>query len=67
MGNFIPAILGILSSALTPCNVIEKANEQKKAKLGQKERALLKKYSAENESFGTSLGDLLKEVLKKKD
>jgi len=50
-----------------PCNVIEKANEQKKAKLGQKERALLKKYSAENESFGTSLGDLLKQALNKKE
>ncbi|WP_339174173.1 DNA topoisomerase 3 [Anoxybacillus sp. FSL W8-1294] len=49
-----------------PCNVIEKAEEQKKAKLGQKERALLKKYSAENDSFSTSLGDLLKQALDKK-
>ncbi|CUA80655.1 DNA topoisomerase III [Anoxybacillus suryakundensis] len=50
-----------------PCNVIEKAEEQKKTKLGHKERALLKKYSAENDSFGTSLGDLLKQVLEKKE
>ncbi|WP_461201425.1 DNA topoisomerase III [Anoxybacillus sp. TBDG-1] len=49
------------------CNVIEKAEEQNKAKVGHKERALLKKYSAENDSFGTSLGDLLKQALNKKE
>lgn len=50
-----------------PCNVIEKAEEKKHATISRNERALLKKYSAENDSFGTSLGELLKQALEKEN
>ncbi|RAK17153.1 DNA topoisomerase-3 [Anoxybacillus vitaminiphilus] len=49
------------------CNVVEKAEEKKTAAINRKDRALLQKYSPENDSFGTSLGELLKQALEKKD
>lgn len=45
------------------CNVVEKAEEKKKAVSKRDERKLVQKYS-QNEDFGTSLGDLLKAALK---
>ncbi|AMX83640.1 DNA topoisomerase III [Geobacillus subterraneus] len=50
-----------------PCNRVEKAEETKRTAAKGKERALLKKYSPSNESFGTSLGELLKQALEKKE
>ncbi|PLR79520.1 DNA topoisomerase III [Bacillus canaveralius] len=49
-----------------PCNVVEKAEEQKKSVTKREERKLVQKYS-QNDSFGTSLGDLLKQALEEKD
>ncbi|ABO66901.1 MULTISPECIES: DNA topoisomerase III [Geobacillus] len=50
-----------------PCNIVEKAEETKRTSAKGTERALLKKYSPSNESFGTSLGELLKQALEKKE
>jgi DNA topoisomerase III len=50
-----------------PCNVVEKAEEKKKAVTKREERKLIQKYSQKNESFGTSLGDLLKQALENKE
>lgn len=49
-----------------PCNVVEKAEEKKKAVTKREERKLVQKYT-KNESFGTSLGDLLKAALEDDD
>lgn len=49
-----------------PCNVVEKAEERKKAVSKREERKLVQKYS-QNDSFGTSLGDLLKAALDDKE
>lgn len=49
------------------CQVVEKAEDRKKKVTKREERQLLKKYSQEKESFGSSLGDLLKEALNKKE
>lgn len=46
-----------------PCNVVEKAEERKKAVNKREERKLVQKYT-QKEDFGTSLGDLLKQALK---
>jgi DNA topoisomerase III len=45
------------------CNVVEKAEEKKKAVNKKEEKKLVQKYS-QKEDFGTSLGDLLKQALK---
>lgn len=50
-----------------PCNVVEKAEEKKKAVTKREERKLIQKYSQKNEPFGTSLGDLLKQALEDKE
>ncbi|WP_160723916.1 DNA topoisomerase III [Bacillus sp. USDA818B3_A] len=44
------------------CNVVEKAEERKKAVNKREERKLVQKYS-QKDDFGTSLGDLLKQAL----
>ncbi len=49
-----------------PCNVVEKAEEKKKAVNKREEKKLVQKYS-QKEDFGTSLGDLLKQALKDQD
>lgn len=49
------------------CNVVEKAEERKKAVNKREERKLVQKYSQKEENFGNSLGDLLKAALEKKD
>ncbi|MDF1509624.1 DNA topoisomerase 3 [Robertmurraya sp. DFI.2.37] len=49
-----------------PCNVVEKAEEKKKAVTKREERKLVQKYSQQDD-FGTSLGDLLKAAMEKKD
>ncbi|WP_027409388.1 DNA topoisomerase III [Anoxybacteroides tepidamans] len=49
------------------CNIVEKAEEKKSTATSRHDRALLKKYSAENDAFGTSLGELLKQALDKKE
>ncbi|VEF48781.1 DNA topoisomerase III [Bacillus freudenreichii] len=46
-----------------PCNLVEKAENRKKAVNKREERQLLKKYS-NNESFGNSLADALKAAMK---
>ena len=48
------------------CNVVEKAEERKKAVNKREERKLVQKYT-QKEDFGTSLGDLLKLALKDQD
>ncbi|MDP4085560.1 MAG: DNA topoisomerase 3 [Bacillota bacterium] len=48
------------------CNVVEKAEEKKKAINKKEERKLVQKYT-QKEDFGTSLGDLLKQALKDND
>ncbi|EQB97395.1 hypothetical protein GA8_01415 [Geobacillus sp. A8] len=50
-----------------PCNIVEKADETKRIAAKGSERALLKKYSASNESFGVSLGELFKQALSQKE
>lgn len=45
------------------CNLVEKADKQKKAVNKREERQLLKKYSSD-ESFGNSLADALKAAMK---
>jgi DNA topoisomerase-3 len=47
-----------------PCNVVEKAEEKKKAVNKRDERKLVQQYT-QKDDFGTSLGDLLKQALKK--
>ncbi|WKB37039.1 hypothetical protein QS257_09980 [Terrilactibacillus sp. S3-3] len=49
-----------------PCNIIEKADQGKKKVTKREERQLLKKYSHQNESLGSSLADALKSALKDK-
>lgn len=49
------------------CNVVEKAEERKKAVNKREERKLVQKYSQKEDNFGNSLGDLLKAALEKKD
>ncbi|OCA83363.1 DNA topoisomerase III [Bacillus sp. FJAT-27225] len=49
-----------------PCNVVEKAEERKKAVNKREEKQLVQKYT-QKDDFGTSLGDLLKQALEKKD
>lgn len=49
-----------------PCNLVEKAEAKKKAVTKHEERKLVQKYSAKNDDFGTSLGDLLKAALEDK-
>jgi DNA topoisomerase-3 len=49
-----------------PCNIVEKAENRKKAVSKREERQLLKKYSS-NESFGNSLADALNAALKQKE
>jgi DNA topoisomerase-3 len=49
-----------------PCNVVEKAEEKKKAVNKRDERKLVQQYT-QKDDFGTSLGDLLKQALKDKD
>jgi DNA topoisomerase III len=49
------------------CNVVEKAEERKKAVNKREERKLVQKYSQKDDNFGNSLGDLLKAALEKKD
>jgi DNA topoisomerase III len=48
-----------------PCNVVEKAEERKKAINKREERKLLQKYS-QKDDFGTSIGDMLKQALQDK-
>ncbi|KML40003.1 DNA topoisomerase III [Cytobacillus firmus] len=50
-----------------PCNVVEKAQDKKKAVNKHEERKLVQKYTQKEESFGTSLGDLLKAAMEDKD
>lgn len=49
-----------------PCQITEKAQDKKKKVSKREERNLLKKYSDDG-SFGSSLGDALKQALQKKD
>ncbi|MFC7395184.1 DNA topoisomerase III [Scopulibacillus cellulosilyticus] len=50
------------------CNVVEKADNQKKAVTKREERQLLKKYSKQDDSFANnSLADALKSALKDKE
>jgi len=49
------------------CNIVEKAEDQKPVLDKREERRLLAKYAKKEESFGISLGDLLKEALKKNE
>nr|WP_263323187.1 DNA topoisomerase 3 [Neobacillus sp. Marseille-Q6967] len=49
-----------------PCNVVEKAEEKKKAVNKKEERRLVQKYT-QKEDFGNSLGDLLKQALKNQE
>lgn len=48
------------------CNVVEKAEGKKKAVTKREERKLVQKYS-QKDDFGTSLGDLLKAAMDKKE
>ncbi len=48
------------------CNVVEKAEERKKAVTKHEERKLVQKYS-QKDDFGTSLGELLKQALQNND
>jgi len=50
-----------------PCNIVEKAEEKKGSVNKREERKLLQKYAKKEESFGTSLADLLKAALEKDD
>ncbi|WP_026584089.1 DNA topoisomerase III [Bacillus sp. J33] len=50
-----------------PCNVVEKAQDKKKAINKREERKLVQKYTQKDDSFGTSLGDLLKAAMEDKD
>ncbi|MDQ0155551.1 DNA topoisomerase III [Robertmurraya andreesenii] len=48
------------------CNIVEKAEDKKKSVSKKEERKLVQKYS-QKDDFGTSLGDLLKAAIEKKD
>jgi len=48
------------------CNVVEKAEDKKKAVNKKEAQKLVQKYS-KNEDFGNSLGDLLKQALKNQE
>jgi DNA topoisomerase-3 len=48
------------------CNVVEKAEDKKKAVNKKEAQKLVQKYT-QKEDFGTSLGDLLKQALKDQD
>ena len=48
-----------------PCQVVEKAEDKKKKVSKREERQLLKKYNDDN-AFGSSLGDALKQALQEK-
>ncbi|MBT2736950.1 DNA topoisomerase III [Bacillus sp. ISL-7] len=48
------------------CNVVEKAEDKKKAVNKKEAQKLVQKYT-QKEDFGTSLGDLLKQALKNQD
>ncbi|KSU86532.1 DNA topoisomerase III [Bacillus sp. VT 712] len=48
------------------CQVVEKAEDKKKKMTKREERKLLNKYSDDSD-FGSSLGDALKQALKKKE
>lgn len=51
-----------------PCNVVEKAEDRKKAVTKREERQLMKKYTKKEEApMGNSLADALKAALEKKD
>ncbi|MCS0790874.1 DNA topoisomerase III [Cytobacillus firmus] len=50
-----------------PCNVVEKVQDKKKAVNKREERKLVQKYTQKEDSFGTSLGDLLKAAMEDKD
>lgn len=50
-----------------PCNVVEKAQDKKKTVNKREERKLVQKYTQKEDSFGTSLGDLLKAAIENKD
>lgn len=45
------------------CNIVEKAEEQKKSVHKREERKLLQKYKKKDENFGTNIGELLKAAL----
>lgn len=45
------------------CNIVEKAEEQKKTVHKREERKLLQKYKKKDENFGTNIGELLKAAL----
>ncbi|WNB91196.1 DNA topoisomerase III [Bacillus sp. NEB1478] len=52
-----------------PCNIVDKAEDNKKKVTKREERQLMKKYSANNQSdegFGNSLADALKAAMKDK-
>lgn len=49
------------------CNIVEKAEEKKKAINKREERKLVQKYTKKDDSFGTSLADLLKAALEEKE
>lgn len=49
------------------CNIVEKAEQRKKAISKREERKLVQKYTKQEDSFGTNLGDLLKAALEKED
>lgn len=49
------------------CNVVEKAADKKQKVNKREERKLVQKYSAKNDQFGTSLGDLLKQAMEDKE
>ncbi|MBM7644900.1 DNA topoisomerase-3 [Scopulibacillus daqui] len=50
------------------CNIVEKADKQKRTVTKREERQLLKKYSKQNDSFANnSLADALKSALKEKN
>jgi DNA topoisomerase III len=49
------------------CNIVEKAEEKQKLVNKREERKLIQKYTKKDNTFGTSLGDLLKAVLQEKE
>ena len=63
--NFMKGKLASTSNAVH-CNIVEKAEEKKKAVNKKEEQKLVQKYT-QKDDFGTSLGDLLKQALKDQD
>lgn len=47
------------------CNIVEKADSEKRSVNKRTERKLIQKYQKKDEHFGTNLGELLKAALKK--